>query len=833
MTLKHYHGKRHFKLTPEPTGVSKTRKKKTKQHRFVVQKHAARHLHYDFRLEIQGVLKSWAVPKGTSLNPKIKRLAVQVEDHPLDYVDFEGSIPKGQYGGGEVIVWDEGAWECEGNPFESWKAGKIKFTLNGDKLHGKWMLIRTAYGAMDNKSNWLLIKEPDAFADYKTDILTARPESVKSGNLLDSDGSKKNVKKIRLIEAGAKIKKKNIKLLKWPEPELALLVDKVPVGSQWLYEIKFDGYRIIAEIKTGQVKLYTRHHHDWTQKFKSIAAALKKMKVESAVLDGEVVVLDKKGISNFQALQNILKKHSDKNLDYFIFDLLQLNGKNIAELPLIERKKILQELLEQNNLKQRIHFSDHIEGQKQGEAFYKKTCRIHLEGVMIKDKDKSYYFGRNDYWLKLKCIKRQEFVIGGFTEPEGSRVAFGALLLGYHDQQKKLHYAGKVGTGFDAATLRSLYGMLKKYTQSKSSFINPPMGFRAEKVTWIKPQLVAEIDFRGWTDENRLRQASFQGLRQDKSAMEVIREGTKKNKTMKKNTTTKSTVAGVLIKNPDKIFFPEINLTKLELAQYYHAVAKWMLPYIKDRPLNILRCPDGIEGECFRQKHLTHKLPAAIKKIMIKHKGSKMDGFLIHDVEGLINLIQLGSVEFHIWGELYSQQGFPDQIVFDLDPDSEVDWRQMIDAAFLLKDVLLDLKLISFVKTTGGKGLHVTIPIKPLYSWQQVRAFAQAVANTLVKINPKLFIATASKTKRKNKIFVDYFRNIEGATFVAPYSTRVHPSAPIAMPLTWNELKKTTASDDFTVMNTQQRWARLKKDPWHNFFHLKQIFTKELLKLTK
>lgn len=827
MTLKQYKQKRDFKLTSEPTTA--THKYKNKKLLFVVQKHDASHLHYDLRLEMVGVLKSWAVPKGPSLDPKIKRLAVQVEDHPLSYATFEGNIPEGQYGGGEVIVWDSGTWHCVGNPEKSLKAGKIKFILNGKKLQGGWTLVRTTLVAGNNKANWLLIKEADEFANDETDILEMRPKSVITHHSLKRD-------KQSLRNPGPAVKKKypSPKLLSWSEPELARLVHKMPPGSAWLYELKFDGYRIISEIKAGKAKLFTRHHLDWTTKFKTIENALQQLPVDTAILDGEVVVLDNKGAPHFQSLQKALKTNSNKNMYYYIFDLLQLNDLDVAKLPLIERKKLLKNLLRQSDLNPSIRYSDHIENKREGALLYKKICQESLEGILIKNKEMPYFFGRNDYWLKLKCSNRQEFVIGGFTEPDGNRHGFGALLLGYYDLEQKLHYVGKVGSGFDSSLLREMTKIFKKNIKINSPFINPPNNSDNSHITWLKPVLVAEVDFRSWTRDDKVRQAIFIGLRKDKFAKEVTREKAmliRPSKAKKSIPTTE--VANVKISNPNKIFFPSIQLTKLGMAKYYYTIAKRMLPHIKNRPLNILRCPDGIAGECFRQKHLTHQLPLSIEKTSFKHKDKKIDGFIIRNIQGLINLVQLGAVEFHIWGELYSRQGFPDQIVFDLDPDTRITWPQLVDAAFLLKKTLLNLKLKSFVKTTGGKGLHITVPIKPIYTWSQIHTFAKAVANTLVKLNPSLFIATMSKDKRKNKIFIDYMRNSEGATFIAPYSIRINSSASVALPLSWAQLKKTTSSDEFTVENIADFLARSKKQPWENFFRLRQKFTKEIINLIR
>jgi bifunctional non-homologous end joining protein LigD len=836
MSLKEYKHKRNFKLTPEPAGA--VSKQAAKGLQFVIQKHAASHLHYDFRLAMAGVLKSWAIPKGPSLNPADKRLAVQVEDHPIEYADFEGEIPQGQYGGGEVIVWDNGTWECDGDPVKSWQTGKLRFSLQGKKLQGKWLLLRTAF-KKSSKPQWLLRKEQDEAADRINDITVQRPESVISGRKLQVDKNSSSaastqskkptaIKKKSVVKTASKVKPGKHMF----QPQLATLVDTLPIGPQWLYEMKYDGYRILAEINQQQIVLWTRHHNDWTAKFPIIAQALKNIKADYALLDGEVVVINDNGQSDFQALQNAMNQNNEDALHYYVFDLLKLDNENIAELPLVKRKERLKKLLLSSKLNNHVHFSEHLQGQDQGKAFYKTACAGRYEGIMAKRADRAYYFGRNEDWLKIKCNQRQEFVIGGFTEPAGSRVAFGALLLGYYDAQQQLHYAGKVGTGFTVASLRTLYKTLSQYIQSKPAFIDPPTGFRAQKVHWLKPALIAEVEFTGWTQDNRARHPSFRGLREDKAASEVTREQVKELKQLKQlkqNNHNESVVAGVTITHPDKIFYPTIKLSKLAVARYYESVADWLLPYVKNRPLNIMRCPDGIEGECFFQKHITHKLPAGIEQVTITQNDKTMDSFIIKNISGLINLVQFGALEFHTWGESSLQSGHPDQVIFDLDPETNITWPQIIETALLLKDVLADLDLISFVKTTGGKGLHIVVPLKPIYNWQQIHQFAKAVANTLVKLNPKLFIATTAKAKRSHKIFIDYLRNSQGATAIAPYSTRARAGAPVAMPLAWDELSEKITSNYFTVNNIQERLAKLKRDPWQKFFKLKQILSKEIL----
>lgn len=896
MSLSEYKRKRDFKKTPEPAGSRAAARGGAK---FVVQKHAASRLHYDFRLEIDGTLKSWAVPKGPSLDPQVKSLAVQVEDHPLTYADFEGVIPQGEYGGGTVMVWDQGTWSPEGeeDPLAMWKAGNLKFTLTGKKLKGSWALVRMGGRAGEGGKNWLLIKHDDRFAKLKEeyDILEQQPRSVVSKRKLeqiaaaahdvwsggaDSKGAKmKNAtaaktprknskassqaqKRSQSVPTAATITKipgvKRAALPREIKPQLATLVAEPPRGEHWLHELKFDGYRILALIQNGKVALLTRNGHDWTHRFKAIATGLARLPLESGVIDGEIVALNAKGNSDFQQLQNQLRRGDEKSLAFYAFDLPFAQGCDLRAATLEARKRVLKAVLE-SSPSDVFHYSEHIAGS--GDEVFRQACEQGLEGIICKRDDSPYVGARSPAWVKVKCTRRQELVIGGFTKPQGGRKAFGALLLGIYDGERFI-YAGRVGTGFTQQSLRDVHRELAKRVRKRSPFDDPPNGAAARGVTWVTPELVAEVAFTEWTDDGLLRHPSFQGLRADKDPKSIVREEPEESTSISKSTaktngkrasavkrprpsggaksdaaksdapdTSENIVAGVTITHPERVIFPEGDITKLDVAKYYESIAEWIIPHIAGRPLTLVRCPGGSTGKCFYQKHLTDSMPASVHGVNIKEKDEVEEYLVVSDVTGLIALVQLGALEFHPWPAREDKVERPDRLVFDLDPAEEVTWGDIMQGAKEVRDLLTALGLESFVRTSGGKGLHVVAPIDRRTTWERHIEFARGVAETLVRAAPDRYTATMSKAKRRGKIFVDYLRNQRGATAVASYSTRARAGAPVAAPLSWDELSSKTKPDMYTVANIGDRLAQLRSDPWKGFSQLRQSITAAALKM--
>lgn len=806
MSLKKYRKKRNFKVTEEPRG--KKVLKKT-GHLYVIQKHAASHLHYDFRLELQGVLLSWAVPKGPCLDPSVKRLAIHVEDHPLEYGSFEGTIPKGHYGAGAVLLWDKGKWYSEDeNPKAAYHRGSMLFQLKGKKLQGSWKLVRMG---SDDKT-WLLIKVKDEYAKSlrEEDITRSKPRSVVSKRLIDKVSKKETALK----------KKKKIEFPQAISPQLATLVETPPEGKKWLHEIKFDGYRLLVFKNGKKVTLFTRNQHDWTSRFKNIAESIKKLTANNLIMDGEVVVLDKKGRSQFQLLQNAIKNHSSEFI-FYAFDLIYYNDVDLTTLKLIERKKILKTLLE--HASQSLQYSDYVIGN--GEKVYKKFCELGLEGVVSKDKDSSYIQKRSTSWLKSKCIKRQEFLIGGLLK-SSKRSYFQSLMLGSYNDQMEFIYHGNVGTGFTETSLKKMYKLLSDYFTSKMPFKEVPKMTQA--VQWVKPKIVVEIAFSEWTKDGILRQPSFKGIREDKSPNEIkmeIEMPLKKDSKKTKKYQIDKKSSDVKLTNPDKIIYPEHHITKQLIFDYYDEMAEWILPFIQERPLTLLRCPDNYHN-CFYQKHLPQPLPTGIRQV---RKGEDHFLYLINK-EGLLSLSQLGVLEIHTWGCQVHSMGHPDLIVFDLDPDPSLPWKKVVKAAFDVRDILKSIHLKSYVKTTGGKGLHVVIPIQQKYNWNSIKLFSKTLAEFLVMKYPTEYLSKMTKLKRKNKIYVDYLRNQDGASSIAPYSTRAKKYAPIATPIEWDELTNDKRDTFFTLETLPARLSTLKRDPWHDFFKIEQSLDIQKLK---
>jgi bifunctional non-homologous end joining protein LigD len=904
--LETYQRMRRFNETPEPSGkvaakkpASAKRKPSSKQTdhalSFVIQEHDARRLHYDFRLELDGTLKSWAVPKGPSLDPSVKRLAVHVEDHPLDYGSFEGEIPEGNYGAGSVIVWDRGTWEPQSGTIreaiESYEKGKLKFRLDGEKLHGGWTLVRSHMRGNGDKEQWLLIKERDedarAEADY--DILLKKPGSV----LTDSLGARnrkgeiigRTERKAPARKSASKASKKptkedrpdivanrnaeslrtlahepsvegavKTKLPATLKPQLATLVDAAPPGGNWSYEIKFDGYRVLARIdrsaSSGGVQVWTRNGNDWTAKFSRQVTALEQLEIDSGWLDGEAVVLDDRGLPDFQALQNAFDAGRPQDIVVYWFDVPFLNGYDLRQVPLVQRRAILKALIEPVD-DPALRFSDDFAFKP--DDLLKSACDMALEGIIGKRIDSTYVSGRSSAWIKLKCRRRQEFVIGGYSEPSGSRGHFGALLLGVHDSQGKLQYAGRVGSGFDQSMLRDIKKELDKRETGKMPFAREPVERSRTRVHWVKPELVAECNFAEWTKERIVRQASFVSLRDDKPARQIVKEEPKPvesveaeeegkaskpakksaakaaTKTAAKKAKETSTVAGVKISHPERVIDKSTGIRKIDLVNYYESVADWMLPHLKDRPVSLVRAPEDIGGELFFQKHSAKLAIPHIKQ----HPGIDPGHpplLTIESVEALVGTAQMGTVELHTWNALASDIEKPDRMVFDLDPGEGVGWNRMIEAARLTRELLKELGLEAFCKTSGGKGFHVVVPIAKQAPWDEVKGFSQAVAQHMANTLPKLFSAKMGMQNRQGKIFIDYLRNNRGSSTVAAFSLRARPGMGASVTLDWDELDEVKSGDQWNIGNVRERLDSLGADPWAGYGKKRQRLTAAMKK---
>jgi bifunctional non-homologous end joining protein LigD len=881
--LEQYKAKRNFTKTPEPNPTVN----KGEGHGYLIQKHAASHLHYDFRLELDGVLKSWAVPKGPSLDPHDKRLAMQVEDHPVEYGSFEGIIPQGEYGGGTVMLWDRGTWEPAGDPAQGLAKGKLVFTLHGTKLHGEWTLVKTF--SKDKRGNsWLLIKHKDE-AVRKGDnaqFLDGNATSVVSGRTMEEiagdrdkvwkshhEHTVKTLPATKPAPAAKALPAKSGNVSNMPgftPPQLATLSSSVPTGAEWVHEIKFDGYRMISHINNGKVKIFSRNGNDWTAAFQSIAHLLSKFKIGTAIVDGELVVADEQGKSNFMELKNALSKGEVNRFQYYLFDLLYLNGADTTKLPLLQRKELLAELLIQNAPKakaQRIRFSEHFTATD--DSFFHNVCRLQLEGVVSKRADAPYHVGRSKIWLKTKCQKRQEFVIGGFTLPSTGALGVGALLLGYYDDGR-LKFCGRVGTGFTNTSSMQLRKLLDTLRQNN----NPYVSISAEGkrgAVWVKPQLVCEVEFTEWTPDGSLRHPSFKGLREDKPATSIVKEiaispkaaapeiekeleeeepaipktvkatpakAEKASASMVKaptkvSDTNKAVVGGISISHPQRVIYPGTHITKQELAEFYLAVSDKIMPHIVNRPLSMVRCPEGASEPCFFQRHVGLGKSPYLHEVSVGIKGGTRDYLMIRDVEGLISLVQWGVIELHPWQCAANNLEKPDRMIFDLDPDPSVSVKQLIDGAQEVRQRMQALGLDTFVKTTGGKGLHVVVPMTPLYSFPAIKSFARAIAESMASDSPTKYIANMSKAKRTGKIFVDYLRNEVTATAIAPYSARAREGATVSTPLAWKELTGNLKLPSFTIDTVPQRLKKPRKDPWQDFSKTKQKIAANYLKALK
>ncbi|MBK0011183.1 DNA ligase D [Stenotrophomonas sp. S41] len=814
MSLHQYRRKRRLGggsgQTPEPDdGPAAGNPKRRPQ--FVIQLHHASSRHYDFRLEMDGVLKSWAVPKGPSLRVGEKRLAVEVEDHPLSYAGFEGDIPEGHYGAGHVQVFDHGSWACEGDPLQALADGKLDFVLHGQRLSGGWKLVRTAMKG--RQVQWLLIKRDDADArDAEADDLVGRAMPAPRA------AAKKAKKATHAAprKADARWHARALKLAgardhPYPrgfKPQLTDHRDTAPDGERWLHEIKWDGYRLLADLHDGELKLRSRNGLDWTDDFPEVAQAVRALPVRDARLDGELVVLDKQGRSDFAALQRVIDGSSKQPLRYIVFDLPGVAGVDISRAPLLERKALLKDLIgpEPGTLAYSEHVLDH------GPAVFAASGEAGFEGIVSKQVDAPYVNARARSWVKVKHEDTDEFVIVGHTAPKGSRVGFGSLLLATPDAGG-LRYVGRVGTGFDDAALKALSSALAPLAVKKAVLELPAhVPFRAASVRWVKPVVVAEVAFRGWGKEGLLRQASFKRLRSDKQTQDLGAAQA-----------TGGDDAAVAISHPQRVVYPQRRLSKGDVADYYRQMARWILREIAGRPLSLLRCPDGVGKACFFQKHHGAGLGDAVHAVPLKQKSGREDYVYIDDARGLLQLVQMNTLELHPWGATIEDPEHPDRLVFDLDPGDGVSWAQVKSGARDVRDRLLQVGLQSFVRLSGGKGVHVVVPLQPKAGWEQVKAFCEAFAQAMALEQPDRYVATMSKARRGGVIFIDWLRNTRGATSVCSWSLRARESAGVAVPLRWEELARVGAADAFPMDKALARAKRLKDDPWRGMERLQQV----------
>jgi bifunctional non-homologous end joining protein LigD len=902
--LKTYRAKRDFTATPEPAGDSSVRAPKGRKKgsavtpggqgtdasaqalRFVVQKHWASRLHYDFRLELDGTMKSWAVPKGPSLDPADKRMAVQVEDHPIDYNRFEGTIPKGHYGAGRVIVWDRGTWTPEGDAARGLRDGHLKFALDGIKLRGRWALVRMKDRG-ERQPAWLLIKERDDAAQpaAQFSVVDALPDSVgpdaaraphakaaagkaasatvsskassKASAKATAKASSSNVSSATAgaAKAGRQAAVRTSRRSAAPEasgtppagarpaplpasfsPQLATLVDAPPANAaDWLYEIKFDGYRLLTRIDQGEVRLFTRNGHDWTARLPALARALARIPLTNAWLDGEIVALGEGGAPDFQRLQNAFDAGRTADVIYYLFDLPYCHGHDLGEVALEQRRAILAEAVRRADAGPAVRFSETFDAA--GQDVVHSACALGLEGVIGKRRGAPYVQRRSADWIKLKCGRRQEFVIAGFTEPQGSRAGLGALILGVYDAQGRLHHAGNVGTGFTQASLQELRNAL----DALASDTNPLEGAGPwpRQVHWVRPRLVAEVAFGEWTREGRIRHPVFHGLRADRDPRSVRREtaappsaapqaaplattsaagAAPSAAPARKLAPARAAAAGSRqrITHPERLIDPASGVTKLDLVRHYEAVADAMLPHLRGRPVAMLRAPDGVGGELFFQKHPDTRHLPGVRQLDRALDPGHAPTVEIASAAGLVSAAQFNMVELHTWNAVKQRIDRPDRMTFDLDPGEGVAWAQVQEGALLVRTLLTELGLPAFLKTSGGKGLHVVVPLKRLQGWDTVKGFSQAIVRHLAATVPQRFVAKSGPKNRVGRIFVDYLRNGFGATTVCAWSARARPGMGVSVPVTWDELPELTGSAHWTVTNVGERIAT-GNQPWADY----------------
>lgn len=806
--LSDYNLKRDFKKTREPAGEIA----KGKGNRFIVQKHAATRLHYDFRLEIDGVLKSWAVTKGPSVNPDDKRLAVRTEDHPLSYAGFEGSIPKGEYGGGTVMLWDKGSWApIKGKSAADLEKGHLHFILDGERMKGEWLLVRMKGKPKEKRENWLLRKVDDEYAGGSDDLVSRELTSVETGRgmaeIAADEGGEFSLKGKQgkefgeAMKAAAKHRETKQKtappkksrpaaLPKFRKPQLATLVDQVPAGNGWLHEIKYDGYRCLLAAAHDKVRIFTRSGKDWTDKFQDIAKAAATLDLPSALIDGEIVRLDRKGNPDFSGLQKALKEDAG-GLTLFAFDLLESEGENLTALSNIERKERLATLIGTDS--NTIRFSDHIVGA--GEKLYQAMCGAGQEGIISKRADAPYRGERSKNWLKIKCTRRQEFVIIGWRKSDKKGRPFASLLIAQNEGDK-LVYKGRVGTGFTEEVMEELASKMEKLARKTPPAEVPKAESR--DASWITPKLVAEIAFAEFTGDGIVRHGSYLGLRGDKQASEVKPEAPAPSPSAKDKPMIK-------ISSRDRIIFPDAKGTKGDLADYYQNIGALMLPWVAHRPVSLVRCPQGIAKDCFFQKHDAGSFGDHVKAVPITEKDGGVEDYLyVEDIAGILACVQMGTIEFHGWGSRIDPLEKPDRMVFDLDPDEGLDFAEVKKTAKDINRTLADLGLVSFAMLSGGKGVHVIVPLTPKAEWPAVKDFARRFSLALAQSEPDRFTATMSKDKRKGKIFIDWLRNQRGATSVVPYSARSRAGASVAAPVSWDELDDYDSAGHFSIKDAAE-----------------------------
>ena len=807
--LKEYNQKRNFERTFEPEGKIEDYEEGL---RFVVQHHMASRDHYDLRLEWEGVLLSWAVPKCPSYDTHDKRLAIHVEDHPLEYRKFEGTIPKGEYGGGVVMLWDEGIWEPYGNVEEGLLKGELKFVLKGIRLKGKWALIRLKSKSGDKSDNWLLLKEKDEYAN--TNQISEFTTSIRTGRTMAE------------IEGG-----EDEKVLRNPfsnlDVQLAKLANTIPEGEDWLYELKYDGFRIITFVEGNSVRMITRNGNDYTKRFYDIASTIIDWASGRAmVLDGEVVITDESGKTDFQALQNYVKNPQGQSLTYIVFDLLALDGVDLRGHRLIDRKEILETLMQ--GAPDSLYYSRYVRGE--GKESFNVACEASMEGIVGKKVCSIYSGTRNGDWIKLKCDKRQEFVIGGYSLSDKKASGVSSLLLGVYEGEE-LAYAGRAGTGISENDMKVLEEKFEILKRTHPPFKLAPKPKAREKITWIEPELVAEIKFAEWTKDNLLRQASYKGIRTDKNPKDIKKEEkvedekqiqsfSKEDEEPNKLNVNGIIIEGIKISNPDKVIFDDSEITKVDVARYYAKVSERMLPYLSHRILSVVRCPKGISQLCFYKKHPGSANKGIMTIPITTSSGETEDYFYIDNVSGLISEVQMGTLEFHTWGSCVTQLEKPDMMVFDLDPDEGMDLSRVRQGVRDIKSILAELSLDSYLMTSGGKGYHVVIPLKPTVTWDSFHDFARQVAEVMEQKWPDRYTSNVRKAKRTGKIFIDWIRNGRGATSIAPYSLRARYGARVSMPIAWNELD-TVAPDGIKMSDALLRIEG--NDPWEDFFKNNQM----------
>jgi len=843
MSLREYVRKRRFGETPEPDAAARARR--SKQPIFVVQLHHARARHYDFRLEVDGALKSWAVPKGPSLRVGDKRLAVQVEDHPLAYATFAGDIPEGHYGAGHVDIFDHGTWTPEGEPLAALAKGHLDFVLHGEKLRGRWTLVRTHLSG--KQPQWLLIKRSDdAARDAEADDFSVEKPAVKPRKTPARSAAKASTKETRRRQGAAHSAERVVRTVPkadatWRRralaldgardkplragfaPELCTPQATPPAGEDWLHETKWDGYRLLADLDGGVVRLRSRNDIDWTSRLPRIAAAIEALPIAGARLDGELIATDARGRSDFSALQGALEEGAEARLRYMLFDLPALEDVDLTRAPLEARKALLADLLATPRTRATpLAFSTHVVGH--GAQVFAAATRHGLEGIVSKRIASAYTSSRSRDWLKIKHAHSDEFIVVGYTAPKGSRSGFGSLLLAHVDDDGALHYVGRVGSGFDDARLEALTKRLEALRRDAPVVELPAhVPFSARAVRWVAPRLVVEVAFRGFAKEGLLRQASFQRLREDKNVEDLAMSDRKPARNERARSTparakkARRSDDGIALTHPERIVFPDTAITKQDVADYYRAVARWMLPELVRRPLSVMRCPDGAGKECFFQKHHAGALGAHVHAVRLKEKTGADDYLYVEDIDGVLELVQMNTLEFHPWGARIDEPDQPDRLVFDLDPAPDIEWKAVIAAAREVRARLAETGLESFPRLSGGKGVHVVVPIRRGPDWNSAKTFCGAFAEAMAAHKPLTYLATASKAKREGRIFIDWLRNTRGATSVASWSLRARTGAPVAMPLTWTELGRTKSGHDFDLPRALRRAKTLRADPWPGF----------------